>query len=859
MVYVRSFSELGAGDLALAGGKGANLGELVQAGLPVPPGFVLVTSAYRAFVAAMGLGPKLERALAEVAEDDPRSIEAASTAIRALFERHPVPKEVARDVQAAYERLGGGAVAVRSSATAEDLPGASFAGQHDTYLNVAGAEQVVAAVRRCWSSLFTPRAIAYRLRQRVPHGGLALAVVVQRLAPAESAGVLFTANPVTGHSGQLVIDASWGLGEAIVSGQVTPDQWIAEAGSGDVVETRVGTKEVMTARRAGGTQTVAVAPEQRGRLALEPAHVARLAELGRRVSSHFGVPQDVEWVLANGELSLVQSRPITSLFPLPEPPPDTGLRVYLCVNSLQGLAEPLTPSGIDFIGRLACGPAALLGVKLEGDAFPPVFKWAAGRIYVDATEGLRHPITRGFIFGLATFLDVPMRQILDDLLERETRLGRVRLPPVHPPPGLVLRMLARGLAASAAPARARRRALVQMERFCLELERRAAGLRTLEERQRFLMEGPAEVFPAVIPTLVPVVALGIGMRFLTESRLAKWLGDGARLEPVLRALPHNPTTEMNLALWRLSRELARAGVRPTAQHPGVRAFLAKYGHRAIREIDVGMPRWRDDPAYVIGVLETYLAQGAEADAEVHFHGGVQEAEATIEELVVEVRQRKGPVRAALLHFMLSRVRSLAGMREYPKFFAVRLLASFRNVLGELGADFVAAGRLAAADDIYFVHFADWDGDVRAAAGAGRAEYPRDLERSAPRVITSEGETFYAPTVSDESALQGTAASAGVYEGPVRIVEDPHRATLERGEVLVAHGTDPAWTPLFLTAGALVMEIGGIMSHGSVVAREFGIPAVVGVPEATRRLRTGERVRVDGESGVVIPLEQESGA
>ena len=857
-MYVRSFSELGAGDLALAGGKGANLGELVQAGLPVPPGFVLVTSAYRAFVTESGLGPELERALAQVDEGDPHSVEAASTAIRALFEP-PVPKEIAQDIGAAYDQLGGGAVAVRSSATTEDLPGASFAGQHDTYLNVVGSEQLVAAVLRCWSSLFTPRAITYRLRQGVPSVDLALAVVVQRLVPAESAGVLFTANPVTGHRGQLVIEASWGLGEAIVSGQVTPDQWIIDADSGDVVETRVGTKEVMTAARAGGTETVAVTPEQQERLALEPAYVARLAELGRRVASHFGVPQDIEWVLADGQLSLVQSRPVTSLFPLPAPPSDAGLRVYLNVNSLQGLAEPLTPAGIDFLGRLACGPAELLGIKLEGDAFPPVFKWAAGRIYVDATEGLCHPITRRFIFGSTTFLDLPARQILEDLLERETRLRRLRLPPVHPPPGLVLRVLARALAAFVAPARARRRALHQVERFCLELEGRTAGLQTPEERRRFLMEEPRVLFPMVIPTLLPVVAPGIGMRFLAESRLAKWLGDRAGLEPVLRALPHNPTTEMGLALWHLSREFAQAGERPSSQHPDVSSFLSKYGHRAIREIDIGMPRWSDDPTYVVGVLETYLAQGDDVDAEAHFRSGVAKAEAAVEELVAEVRQRKGPVRAALLRFMLSRVRALAGMREYPKFFFVRLLASFRKVLGELGVDSVATGLLDAADDIYFVRFADWDGDLRAAAAAGRAEYARNMKRSAPRVITSEGETFYSPAVTDEGALVGTAAAAGVYEGPVRIVEDPRGATLEGGDVLVVHGTDPAWTPLFLTAGALVMEIGGIMSHGSVVAREYGTPAVVGVPEATRRLRTGERVRVDGESGTVIRLEPVTGS
>ncbi len=858
-MYVRSLSELRASDLAHAGGKGANLGELLRGGLPVPPGFVLLTSAYRAFVAASGLGPELERALGDVAGDDPRSVEAASRAARALFERHPVPKEIASAIRAAYDRLGGGAVAIRSSATAEDLPEASFAGQHDSYLNVTGAEEVVGAVRRCWSSLFTPRAISYRSRQRVPNAGLALAVVVQKLVRAESGGVLFTANPVSGHRGQLAIDASFGLGEAIVSGQVTPDHWIVDSTSGEVLEARIGTKQVMTVPRATGTETVAVAPEERERPALEPAHVARLAELGRRVASHFGVPQDVEWVLADGQIFLVQSRPITSLFPLPEPAPDPGPRVYLCLNSLQGLAEPLTPSGIDFLGRLACGPAALLGVKLERGALPPVFKWAAGRIYLDVTEGLRHPITRGLLLGLATFLDLPARQILEHLLARETRLGRVRLPPVHPTPGLALRVLARGLAALAAPDRARRRALARLERYCSALERRAARLRTPEERRQFLMEGPAELFPAVIPTLVPVVAPGIGMRFLAESLLGKWLGDGARVEPVLRALAHNPTTEMDLALWRLSRELARARVRPTAEHPGVRGFLERYGHRAVREIDIGMPRWRDDPAYLLGVLETYLAQGAEEDADATFQGRARRAEAAVCDLVLEVRKRKGRVRAALLRFMLSRVRSLAGMREYPKFFLVRLLASFRKVLGELGADLVAQARLDAADDIYFVRFADWDGDVRAAATAGRAGYVRDLSRSAPRVITSEGEAFYAATVADEGALRGTAASAGVYEGPVRVVQDPHTAKLERGDVLVARGTDPAWTPLFLTAGALVMEIGGIMSHGSVVAREYGIPAVVGVPEATRRLRTGERVRVDGEAGVVVPLERGGGA
>jgi pyruvate,water dikinase len=355
---------------------------------------------------------------------------------------------------------------------------------------------------------------------------------------------------------------------------------------------------------------------------------------------------------------------------------------------------------------------------------------------------------------------------------------------------------------------------------------------------------------------LPLVFPGVASRFLAEWLVERWLNDPAALRPVLRSLPHNPTMAMDLALWRVSRVLKAEGAEPSADHPAVRRFLARYGHRGVREIDVGMPRWREDPGPILNMLRTYLTHTAESDPERQFREGERAAKAAMAALVDRVRGARGRLRAALLKFLLRRVRALAGLREYPKFLFVRVIAALRRAMARAGAELAAAGRLDRAEDVFFLDVFDLQSsaDLRAVAAANRAAYRRELgRRLVPRVMTSEGETFYTTPHLVPGALTGTAASAGVYEGRVRVVLDPAGAKLEPGEVLVAPGTDPAWTPLFLSAGALVMETGGIMSHGSVVAREYGIPAVVGVPEATRRLRTGQRVRVDGESGQVIPL------
>jgi len=859
MTYIHGFADLGREDLATAGGKGANLAEMVRAGLNVPPGFVVNTAGYKAFVQENGLQAQIERLAGAAKPEAAGAVEVASEAIRALFDAGSMPAPIAAQVAEAYRALGGGAVAVRSSATAEDLPGASFAGQQETYLNMRGEQQVLEAVRRCWSSLWTPRAIAYRARQGILPGDVALAVVVQRLVPSESAGILFTANPVNGRRDQMVVDAAWGLGEAVVSGLVTPDHWVLDGTTGAVIEGHPARKETMTARTAEGTVSLPVPAELADRPSVDVATLQGLVALGRRVAAHFGAPQDIEWAVEGGEIYLVQSRPITSLFPIPAPAPATeaGLRVYLCVHYIQGFPDPMTPLGISAFRTFAGGIGRLWGYPLARGEHPAAFTVAAGRIYVDATSAIHHPKGRLFVLGVPGMVDRPMVEILKQVIKREPSLTPVTPKlAAKPPVSLFLRAAGRALGTLIAPEWGKRKAQVAIERYYAQLEARAAHLRGPAARMAFFDDGAETLFPTFLGVLLPVVVPAMTARFLAEAKLKKWLGDASGFQPVLRSLAHNPTTEMDLALWRVSRELKAAGRSPSAEDPAVQAFLAEYGHRGVREIDIGMPRWRDDPRAVIEVLERYLSHGEDSDPEAQFRRGAQEAEQAVIDLVAQVRQRKGALRAGVMRLLLSRTRALMGRREYPKFMAVKIFALYRTVIAGAGEELVQAGRLERADDAFFLDLKDLvsDADLRQLAAANRAKYQREIARRAvPRLMTSTGEVFFSAP-AEGGGLVGTPASAGVYEGRVRVIRDPRGAVLEPGEVLIAPGTDPAWTPLFLTAGALVMEIGGIMSHGSVVAREYGIPAVVGVAGATELLKTGQRIRVDGEAGRVTVLD-----
>jgi pyruvate,water dikinase len=850
---VLDLADLSADDIASVGGKAANLGELISAGFDVPPGFCITTDAYR-------------RAVTGTAVESGTPTDAA--AARAAVLGAPFPIEVADAVREAYARLeaGAGPVAVRSSATAEDLPGASFAGQQDTYLDVAGIDDVLDAVHRCWASLWTDRAVAYRAAQGIDGSGVALAVVVQRMVAAESAGVLFTAHPVTGRRRQAVLDAARGLGEAVVSGTVDPDHFVVDTATGRILE-----------RRRGGQP----GPEA----SVTDEQVMALAALGDRVENAFGRPQDIEWAIdADGRVWLTQSRPITTLYPVPVrdiPLSADHTRVYFCITLAQGLHRPMTPMGIAAFRVVGSGFLDLIGRRpdriVDG---PGGLAVGGGRLFLDATPIVRSSVGREIFPRALDVMEarsaVVLRALFDDprfsVLPKSRRrfVGRF----LHFATRIRLPLLVGQAFFSPAAAQRRVRRL--------EAEVRAREIPAHGDIPTRI-DGVVDLLFTTMPLAprsLPGAATGFANLGLA-SRLLRGASRPGDLQTVLRSLPDNVTTEMDADLWRVamrarndtdsatalrtqsSRDLADAylaGALPDMLQRGMTAFLDRYGHRAVAEIDLGMPRWSDDPEHLFGVVSGYLRLDAGAvTPEQRFLDGARDADAMVDTLVARAR-RRGRVRAAAVRFCLGRARALIGMREMPKYLVIIAMSKARSTLTGIGGELTASGAIAQPDDVFFLDFdevkrAAAGEDLRGAIAERRDRYDSELQRRrVPRVLLSDGTELEAlgagSAQAPDGALRGTPASAGTVTARARVILDPVGARLEPGEILVAPSTDPGWTPLFLTAGGLVMEMGGANSHGAVVAREYGIPAVVGVPRATEAIATGAEVTVDGASGVV---------
>jgi pyruvate,water dikinase len=838
-----------ATDLGRTGGKGANLAVLARAGLPVPPGFVVMTAAYREFVREHRLDHLIQRELADISTD-PDAVESASARLRHAFEAAPVSEELRDQLAAVCTALGDGPLAVRSSATAEDLPEASFAGQQDTFLNVVGAVALWDAVRRCWSSLWTARAIAYRRDQEIGHENISVAVVVQQMVPAEVAGVLFTADPMSGRRDRIVIEAAAGLGEAVVGGSTTPERWIIESPRHEILSR----------------------PEQ---ALLTPDHLDTLVDFGLRAARLFGIPQDIEWAVHEGRCWLLQSRPITSLFPMPTATAP-GLRVYLPVMLFaQGIAEPMTPAGNDFFRAMVSGWFRfwMTGQRpREIDGAPHFLPIVAHRLFLDATAVLQRPRVAARLVSNFSLKDPTGSEALRTWLAHNSgRLSRPSGPTL--PRGMVIwipSLLLDVVASLVAPARARRRLIGGADETVARLDEHALGLSSPQAQLNFVERVlPAATCDMLLRQLAAAYAEWL-TRVVIERSVRRWLGSSGGFDPVLRWLPHDPTIAMGAALARLACEHADAGIESTTTSPGVAEFLATFGHRAPdREVDLGLPRLADDPTYVVELVNGYRRSG-ELNT---FEAGAEQARAAAATLVVDVRRAKGPLRAAILQDLLGRHRELGGLRERPKFDMVRAMALGRRTLKRCAATLVDQGLLDDPDDVFFVDGADvrvavagGPRDLRALARANRRSFRRELNRRlVPRVLTSDGETVYAsaanPPGDTHQVLVGTPLSPGVHEGVVRVLDSPVGANLQPGEVLVAASTDPGWTPLFLLAGSLVMEVGGVVSHGALVAREYGIPAVAGITDAMSRLHTGQRVRVDGTAGcltLIEPISEEQG-
>ena len=882
--FTVSISDVRSSDIGRVGGKGANLGELDGAGFAVPPGFCVTTAAYDAFVApAIG---EIERLLADAGLDDLPHLSGVARGVRDTLGRLSIPVDVDAAITEAWHHLGSDrAFAVRSSATAEDLPTASFAGQQDTFLNVRSHDDLIDKVKACWISLFTDRAVLYRIQQGIDHTTVSLGVVVQEMVPSEVSGILFTADPVSGRRDVMSIDAGFGLGEALVSGVITADLFQVDKRTGRILERKVAPKSIAIESHAdGGTHQIELDAAQRRSTTLSDARIRRLAGVGVEIERHFGSPQDVEWAIAGDQLYIVQSRPITTLFPLPElNAADQGLHAYISISHFQVMTDPMPPLAISVLRTI------MPFDHPDGTIESRTITHAGGRLYLDVTPALRQRFLRRLLPRALRIADERFSVALEELAARPgvwtgrtIRLHRVA-PVLVPVLGRAVRLLLGGETGSASAD-----ALQTIEREVASARSRLTEPETVEGRVSVLLEEMRHAFEPILGW-APAALAGV----IASRLIGVVVEQSEDVEASQRGLAGNVATEMNLAVGDLAdtarthpavaavlgqtdldarRRLSRAGSVPGGERfiTEWRLFLDRYGARGPSEIDLSKPRWMEDPTSLLQMVVNNLTQPDAGTHRRHFEELRRDGTAAADRLARRARSGLlGWIRAPFVRRLLRVSRDLSPMREHHKYFVIRLLADMKPILLEAGEDLASRGELDAAADIWFLTMPEIaarygtgggrGADLRSLVSKRKESFARFDKLTPPRVMTSDGEIPVARLDVDApaGALIGTAVSSGVVEGPARVISDPSSEYLNSGEILIAPFTDPGWTPLFVNAAGLVTEVGGLMTHGSVVAREYGIPAVVGVDGATTQVTTGQWVRVNGDSGYVEVLNDGS--
>jgi pyruvate,water dikinase len=859
---VLSFQEIDQSQVAVVGGKGAHLGELSRIeGLRVPAGFCVTTDAFQRIMAdASSVGDRLDQ-LSRLSPDDREPIGTLSAEIRQIVEGIAIPDDLAAAITRAVARLGERApYAVRSSATAEDLPAASFAGQQDTYLNVVGSAAILEHISRCWASLFTERAVTYRLRNGFNQQTVEMAVVVQRMVFPQAAGILFTADPLTSNRRVAYIEATFGLGEALVSGLVNAD--VYEVRDGAVVEKSVGTKKIARdAAPGGGTQERAIESEIQDQPALTDAQAVQLARLGRRIEAHFGLPQDIEWCLVDDSFQIVQSRPITTLFPIPTTG-DDGNHVFLSVGHAQMMTDAMKP----------------LGLSVWQLTTPRPMYVAGGRLFVDVAPDLASPTRRAGLLGVIGKSDPLIGDALETILHRGDFIAILPDDGPGAPPG----------AGAPAPASIETDPAIVTEL----IEHSQASIAMLKDEITtksgsalldFILEDIQELRRILFdPRSHQVFMSAMEATWWLNEHLEEWLGEKNVADTLTQSVSNNVTSEMGLALLDVADVIRpNAEVVAFLRHVGenedfmdelpalqggrearlaMQQYLDKYGMRCSGEIDMTRPRWSERPTTLVPLILGNIKNFESGAGERRFEKGRQEASDKEREVLARLgTMPDGGRKVEETKQKIDRVRTFIGYREYPKYGMVSRYFVYKMALLEEAGRLVQADVLREREDIFYLTFEE----VRDVVRTNQADHQlisqrKDTFRSyqaltPPRVSTSEGEVVagaYRRGDVPMGALVGLPVSAGTIEGRARVILDMAEADLEPGDILVTAYTDPSWTPLFLAIAGLVTEVGGLMTHGAVIAREYGLPAVVGVEQATRLIRDGQRIRVNGTDGFV---------
>ncbi|MDA1806896.1 phosphoenolpyruvate synthase [Bacillus cereus group sp. BY32LC] len=865
--FVLDFQEIEKVQLSLVGGKGFNLGALSNIqGIQVPEGFCVTTVGYEKAIEQNEELQTLLQQLTKLKREDRAQIGEMSKEIREVIMAVQIPSDVVEAVAHYLSRFGNEhAYAVRSSATAEDLPYASFAGQQDTYLNIIGKEAILQHVRKCWASLFTERAVMYRMKNGFEHNQVSICVVVQKMVFPEASGILFTADPVTSNRKVLSIDASFGLGEALVSGLVSADNYKVK--EGEITEAMIATKKVaIYALKEGGTETKQIDPAQQKIQTLSEQQILQLAQIGRQIEAYFGCPQDIEWCLARNTFYIVQSRPITTLYPIPEEN-DGENHVYISVGHQQMMTDAMKPLGLSFFLLTTNAP----------------MRKAGGRLFVDATQRLASPASRDYLINTLGKSDPLIRDALTTVVERDNfitllpdeeteKSASKSKPPVSSQPEI-----------ENDPAIVTE--LIKNSEASLEELKESMQLKSGVDVLDFILEDIQQLKKVLFnPQSIAVIMAGMNASTWINEKMEQWLGEKNAADTLSQSVQNNITSEMGLALMEVA-DVIRPYEEVIAylQHvendsfldefvqfkggekarEAIDAFLNKYGMRCSGEIDITKTRWSEKPTTIIPMILNNIRDFEYGASKRKFEEGLQEALKKEEELVDRLQHLPdGKQKVEETKRMIRNIRNFIGYREYPKYGMINRYFIYKQALLKEAEQLVQSGVIHEVDDIYYLTFEELHEVVRTKKlnydliHKQKSDYKLYEKLTPPRIMTSDGEIItgkYKRENIPADAIAGLPVSSGVVEGRARVILNMEEANLEEGDILVTAFTDPGWTPLFVSIKGLVTEVGGLMTHGAVIAREYGLPAVVGVENATKLIKDGQRIRVHGTEGYIEVL------
>jgi rifampicin phosphotransferase len=870
--YILDFKEVDKTKLAMVGGKGANLGELSTIeGVQVPEGFCVTTEVYKEIISNNDRFNSLLDELVSLKADNRKEIAETSRKIRKVIEEIAIPEHIDREITRHVEQAGEKkAYAVRSSATAEDLPTASFAGQQDTYLNIIGKKAILRHISKCWASLFTERAVIYRLQNGFDHRKVYLSVLIQEMILPRVSGIMFTADPLTSNRKVLSIDASLGLGEALVSGFVNADNY--KVRDGRITGKKISVKKVAVfASEGGGTQTQEIRPDQQHSQALAEKEIVELERLGRQIEAHFNCPQDIEWCLVNDTFFIVQSRPITTLFPIPEAI-DQDNHVYISVGHQQMMTDAMKPLGLSFFLLTTRAPMHTVG----------------GRLFVDVTALLASPESRKMLIDTVGQSDPLLKDSLTTLIDR----------------GDFVKSSAPGSDTDhkkqQSPGNSNK--VISPSGFRTKIENDPAIVTDLIRRsqtsiialkQNIQTKSGSDLFDFILEDIQQLKtflsdpqSLGLIMAAMDASswineKMNEWLDEKNAADTLSQSVPNNITSEMGLALLDvadvirpypevieylhnvkndnfLDEVVKLTGGQETRD--AIHAFLNKYGMRCTGEIDITKTRWSEKPTTLLPVILNNIKNFGRHASRLKFDQGRQEALKKEQTLLDRLKELPdGEQKAEETKRMIDMIRNFIGYREYPKYGMVSRYFVYKQALLKEADQLLQAGVIRERDDIYYLTFEELREVVRTnkldyrTIGRRKEEHKLYERLTPPRVIRSDGEIIageYKRENLPTDAIAGLAVSSGVIEGRARVILNMEDADLENGDILVTPFTDPGWTALFLSIKGLVTEVGGLMTHGAVIAREYGLPAVVGVENATKLIKDGQRIRVNGTEGYV---------